>query len=793
MRVRGELRRRWRAWVSLGLILGFAGGVVVASLAGARRTESAYPRFLRESDAADLLIFGPPGFLDFEEVGRLPQVEESATVDYVALYTDRETAPDSTAPNREAAIQWFVPPDGMYTELSRPAVISGRRPRAAHEIAVNPSVADAFELELGDTLHVRALAPEEIGELLVGNEIDPDGPEFDLKVVGVEVASGEFIAISEVGTVHMSPDFLAQHGDDVARVPGFFARLRNGEADLDSFRRGVERMTGGASVEIVSADYQTGLVQRGVRIIAQTLRLFALLAGLAAAFIGLQTLTRHIFSEADDYRPLSALGFTRIQLWGAAMLHAASVAAVAGAVTVATAVAISPLFPLGTARVVEPSPGFDFDVSIVGGGAVTVILAFLLLAAAPAWRVFAIGTSAETIAQGAVRVGRLRGALIRMSASPAAVAGVSMATDSGEGRRAVPVRSAIAGCAGAIAGLVLAFTLGSSLDRLIGSPELYGWRWDAVFGSPYGGDLVSQAGALDDLPQVESYSTVGFAQLEVDGSTLTALAFGGEKGVTLPPIIEGRAPRIVDEIVVGKKVVRRTGSRIGDVVTVVSGELREEKRIVGFGVFPALGRSEITGLGEGALFTEEGLRRLIPDYPRNLVALRFAPDIDQRDGIVAVREALEGASLHATLETPVEVGYFEELERLPMLLAGLLVIVATTTLGHTLVSTVRRRRREVAILKTLGFVREQVLSTLSWQSTTLILLALVTGIPAGLIAGRVAWQAFADNLGILPASAIPWAALIIAVPSALLIANLVAAFPARSAADTEPGIALRSL
>ena len=791
MRVRGELRHRWRAWLSLGLVLGLAGGVVVACLAGARRTESAYPRFLRTSDAADLLIFGPPGFLDLAAVARLPEVAESGRVDYAALYTERETAPGSTAPTREATIAWFVSPDGVFEKLNRPAVVSGRSPLAADEIAVNPSVAEAFDLALGDTLSVRALGSDEIDELLVGQEVDPDGPSIDLNVVGIEVAAGEFIPLSEVGTVHLSPAFLEEYGDRIALVPGIFVRLRNGQADLPSFQRRVEAMAGGRPAEILSSAYQTELVQRGIRIVAQTLRLFALLAGIAVAFIALQALTRQIFTEADDYRPLNAIGFTRMQLWGVAMVRTAFVALVAAVISVLTAAALSPLFPLGTARVVEPSSGFDVDASTVAAGGIVILAGLLLLAARPAWRVFSART--ETAGEGVGRGSRLRGALIRLSGSPAAVAGVSMATDSGYGRRAVPVRSAVAGCAGALAALVLAFTLGSSLDRLLASPELYGWRWDAVFGSPYAGDIVSHAGALNDVAQVESYSTVGFAQLDVDGSRLTALTFGGEKGVILPPIIEGRAPRLADEIVVGKKVARRRDAGIGDVVTVAAGERRVGMRVVGFGVFPALGRSEISGLGEGALVTEEGMRRVVSEFPRNLVALRFAPGIDEQEGIVAVRDALEGASLHATLETPVEVSYFQEVERVPLFLAGLLAIVAGTTLGHTLVTTVRRRRREVAILKTLGFVRAQVLSTLVWQSTTLILFALAAGIPVGLIAGRATWQAFADNLGIVPAPAMPWVALVVSVPAALLTANIVATFPARVAARIEPAVALRSL
>ena len=55
-----EFRGRWRGWTVLVLLLGLAGGAVLAAAAGARRTGRAYPRFLVASRASDVLI-GPGG------------------------------------------------------------------------------------------------------------------------------------------------------------------------------------------------------------------------------------------------------------------------------------------------------------------------------------------------------------------------------------------------------------------------------------------------------------------------------------------------------------------------------------------------------------------------------------------------------------------------------------------------------------------------------------------------------------------------------------------------------------
>ena len=42
---RSELRRRWRSVVVLTLLVGFVGAVVLALLAGARRTDTSLQRF----------------------------------------------------------------------------------------------------------------------------------------------------------------------------------------------------------------------------------------------------------------------------------------------------------------------------------------------------------------------------------------------------------------------------------------------------------------------------------------------------------------------------------------------------------------------------------------------------------------------------------------------------------------------------------------------------------------------------------------------------------------------------
>src|SRR5438105_15412141 len=77
-RVVAERRRRWRSWLALSLLVGLGAGVVLSALVGARRTETAYPRFVTRHHAADVLVPGenPSGLVggvDLDKVERLTE------------------------------------------------------------------------------------------------------------------------------------------------------------------------------------------------------------------------------------------------------------------------------------------------------------------------------------------------------------------------------------------------------------------------------------------------------------------------------------------------------------------------------------------------------------------------------------------------------------------------------------------------------------------------------------------------------------------------------------------------
>ena len=114
---------------------------------------------------------------------------------------------------------------------------------------------------------------------------------------------------------------------------------------------------------------------------------------------------------------------------------------------------------------------------------------------------------------------------------------------------------------------------------------------------------------------------------------------------------------------------------------------------------------------------------------------------------------------------------------LPTVVAGLVVLLALATLIQNLAGVGSARRRELAVLKALGFTRRQVTGSALWQATCFAAVALIVGLPLGVAAGRLAWNAVGRGLGLADGPAVPSTLLAALVPVALLTVNLAAAAP----------------
>ena len=127
-----------------------------------------------------------------------------------------------------------------------------------------------------------------------------------------------------------------------------------------------------------------------------------------------------------------------------------------------------------------------------------------------------------------------------------------------------------------------------------------------------------------------------------------------------------------------------------------------------------------------------------------------------------------------------------------MLLALLLAGLAALTMAHSLVTSIRARRRDLAVLRALGADQRCVGHAVHWQATALAVVPMALGIPIGLLVGSVVFRAFADRIGAVPDPTTPLLLMVGVAAGFVALANVVGLIPARRARRVAPALVLRS-
>lgn len=159
-----ELRDRRRAVLAVALLVGLAGGVVLASTAGARRTASAYERFVEETATRDASVQIDDGDVDaiLGEVEDLDLVAASGRLEIIPVLPTDESL------HTEVDLALLASPDGRWSvEIDRPLVLEGRMPApsAADEVLINELAAAQTGPTVGDRIEVATFTPEQLDAL----------------------------------------------------------------------------------------------------------------------------------------------------------------------------------------------------------------------------------------------------------------------------------------------------------------------------------------------------------------------------------------------------------------------------------------------------------------------------------------------------------------------------------------------------------------------------------------------------------------------------------------------------
>jgi hypothetical protein len=461
------------------------------------------------------------------------------------------------------------------------------------------------------------------------------------------------------------------------------------------------------------------------------------------------------------------------------------------------AAAASRSFPIGSAGRMEPSPGVDVDVLVLCAG----------------WGVVGllVGAGALWSAHRALRARGDRSAASRRSAVARAAAGSGLpvpvvvgtrfALETGQGRTAVPVRPALLGAVAGVLGIVGAFTFAAGVRDAAENPARFGQTWGLELFTGWNGQEVvpGQRRLLEAVARDRDVDGVGDARIGVaraggDGAAVSVYADDPVGAPVRIVLVSGRPLRADGEIVLAPASASLLEAQPGTRLSLTGPQGRRDVTVVGIGFVPVGPHNDYDSGGWVGAGGFEDLFGPGYTFRTALIALRPGADpaaVAARLDPLAARSGAIGASFTPP-QPPSVVTELRQVGVLPAALGYFLVVLALGAVGHALATTVRRRRVDVAVLRALGMTRRQSRAVVVTQASVLALVGLVFGVPLGVALGRSLWRLVADYTPLEYAPPLAVLALLLVGPGALLVANLLAAWPGHQAARLRVGHVLRT-
>ncbi|GAA4570926.1 hypothetical protein GCM10023193_58510 [Planotetraspora kaengkrachanensis] len=792
MWLRLELRRRWRPLLVLALLVAFATTTVLAAFAGARRAVTAVDRLQVGTLPATIAVLPNQPDFDWEEIRALPEVETLTTFPVSGFGVDG--IPMSENPST------FPPADDeVLRTIERPVVLEGRLPDPARidEVVVSPRFPVVYHRGVGDAMTLRLMSVEQVSR----DDFDPAGaeplagPAVKVRIVGVILSPWYTEDVGQTPGLLPTPALFARYRDNFVGPNGTInalVRLKGGLTTLHAFQEGLARASQRNDIDVWDLEAKFQEPRRRVDAFeAASLSAFGLAALAAAIVLVGQSVARYATATVADLQVLRAVGLTPRQ--GVVVASAGPfLAALAGATLGVVGAAVASVWmPIGAAALHESAPGFDVDWLILGVGWVLAPVLVLAGAAGSAAVALVVRRGAGSARRSAVAL-----AAARLGLPVPMVVGARFALEPGRGRSAVAVRPALLGAVAGVLGVLAAFTFSAGVSDAAGHPERFGQTFQVeAFTGINGQDLAPVEDMLPVVtedPDVLAVNDSRVAVAQSGDTSVTAYTYDPAGGRFPVVMVDGRLPAAADEMVLAPVSARRLDVETGGRVRLASGGEPVTMKVTGIGFLPSGSHNDYSA---GAWVTPAGYDRVFAaaHYPFKFHLLHVALRTGADPKAVAARLAdATGVALFGASPLPVQVWQIKDVQELPIVLAGFLVLLALGAVGHALATAVRRRRHEVAVLRALGMTRRQARWVVVVQATLLALIGLAVGVPLGVAVGRTLWRLVADFTPLDYAPPLAFWALVLVAPVALVLANLLAAWPGRVAARLRIGHVLRT-
>jgi hypothetical protein len=722
-----QLRRHWRALCFLALAVALAGGFLLTVAEGARRIDTAYPRFVNRARGPDVEVFLAEADKMYAELKARSEIESAALYSWMFVF------PTSTKDHPTDGYVGLT--DEFGTTVYTPIMVHGRAAdqRRADEITINEAMAADTGLGVGDEVDLIS------GPELVHQHATIVGVHRGVRDFGSDAGARQALFTTAFGRLWR--DAWVAHvaelriGGDEPLPKAVAARVKPGTdvvalgSDLTA-RYGTE----------VTTDAQTSANTRDALGSQRTgYLLLAGIGGAGALLALLQAVSRQIRRNADELAALPALGCTPPERAAMTAMPVAAAALVGALGAMVLAWAASDRVPTGLAGKVDPD--VSRHLGWTGAGVVEAGLVLTLLA----------GTIIVAVRDRRVRPERLttsrRMAVIGRSAS--GLLGFRVAIGWGTRAGKAAARSLLLGVLVATITVTAVASWSASARHLEHSRRLWGYNWDANVGD------AEDASVPQDSASVEARFNDVTARLLARRDLVSALArvdsgwsyelgaevdgFTAQRGSIWPAATRGRMPESESEIAVGRELLRQHHWKVGAAITVNGNDFR----IVGEAVAPQIGNGDFGG---SVVATAAGFHRM--DTRLNAGTFSFVTLAPGKT--IADLEAVLPQSMTVQEEfTPSQVVNLAAIGRLDEVLVGFTALVGAIALIHGLRSAIRLRRRDHVVMRAIGSNRSVLVGSVGWQCVLNGAVAVFLGIPLGLIAGRLAWVHTATGLDVV--------------------------------------------
>ena len=832
--VREGVRRNVAALAAIALVLAVGLGAGLTSLEIAHRTERAYPDYLRRADVAELVV-NPSLNTDTTE-GIIRSVPGITSITSDALLTG-SVDNGSTDPLVENFLQVRVSSDGRYVKQDRPVVDEGRMIGSGSEAFVSREAAAALGVKVGDVvpLSLYAQTYADPNAPVVDTQYALLGTE-QVQIVGIGVFPDEVLADELFPRLKMlvTPDVGSKYDCDKATPkPGdtrplaelipelippncstsyryYSLRVEGGDAGAIGVAQALaERFTSengqlppallenniGYEVIASFAADDAARIHQSLSPAVTSLRAFGATAVLTTVGVALLLVVRLVRRREADVYVWHALGIPRLRRAIALALPPAVAALVAVVASLVIVWIASSLGPVASARSVVPRRPHGISGALtmpVVFGVVVFAIGLLFIARRAGWR-------PEVRSSRAVAPRRL---FTGMGGSPSLALGVRAATRS----RGAGVL--LVGAVGAVAAVTATLVFSASVVRFIDTPARFGWPYDAgvLINAGYGPADLEKVTASLDRPEVTSWGVAAISGgMTINGETVPFVAarVGFEKleaGVTT---VAGRMPSGDKEIALGSRTARALGLGVGDQVTVKMTFGEATARISGLIVLPTIGplESDRTSLGTGAWLPAPLFESIagqsqdrtgmsgaqLADRFGAFIAIDLAKGVDPAAFMAGLGDGLKAwdpsgfpPQVFTKPVRPATVIDVSAMRRVPMLLAAAFAVTMAASVVAGIASGTRARRQELGLIRALGGTPRQIRSSVRWHAITIVLVGLGAGLPIGVVTGRIAFGAFARDIGTVPSPAVPLLLLLVTAVVVVVTGLAASVIPSRN-------------